>query len=108
MRIKTTIKDKNKTDVKNKKNKKTKKQTKKNIYILFTFFKHTETKLSYTFWNEHLHSSVPPSRIGSKPNNILFLILIDRLLLLSEEVTASISKCYPFPFFLSMFSYISF
>ena len=113
MRIKTTRKDKNKTDVKNKKNKKTKKQTKTKkkkiyIYILFTFFKHTETKLSYTFWNEHLHSSVPPSRIRSKPNNILFLILIECLLLLSEEVTANISKCYPFLFFLSMFSYIAF
>ena len=38
MRIKTTIKAKNKTDVKNKKNKKTKKQTKKiYIYIIHVF-----------------------------------------------------------------------
>ena len=99
MRIKTTIKDKNKTDVQNKTKKKQKKQKIIYIYILFTFFKHTETKLSYTFWNEHLYSSVPPSRIRSKPNNILFLILIECLLLLSEDVTANISKCYPFPFF---------
>ena len=69
MRMKKTINDKNRTEIKKK----------KYIYISFTFVKHTETKLSYTFWNEHLHSSVPPSQIGSKPNNILYLILSDRL-----------------------------
>ena len=33
-----------------------------------------------------------------KPNNILFFILKDCLLLLSENVTENISKCYPFFF----------
>ena len=47
MRIKTTIKDKNKTDVKNKKNKKAKKQTKKKciyiyIYIIHVFQTHRD------------------------------------------------------------------
>ena len=56
----------------------------------------TQKQNCLTHSGTNLHSSVPASRIGSKPNNILFLILIDCLLLLSEKVTENISKCYPF------------
>ena len=90
MRMKKTINDKNRTEIKKKKY--------IYIYISFTFVKHTETKLSYTFWNEHLHSSVPPSQIGSKPNNILFLILSDRLFVAPfiESLLKKNSSVFPF------------
>ena len=98
MRMKKTINDRNRTEIKN-----------IYIYISFTFVKHTETKLSYTFWNEHLHSSVPPSQIGSKPNNILFLILSDRLFV-APFIESLLKKIQVFSLFfiLSMFSYTAF
>ena len=84
MRIKTTINDTNGTDISKK--------------IYHSRLSNTQKQNCLTHSGTNLHSSVPASRIGSKPNNILFLILIDCLLLLSEKVTENISKCYPFFF----------
>ena len=80
MRIKTTINDTNGTDISKK--------------IYHSRLSNTQQQNCLTHSGTNLHSSVSPSQIGSKPNNILFLILIDCLLFLSEKVTENISKCY--------------
>ena len=73
MRIKTTIKDKNKTDVKNK-TKKNKKNKKLYIYIYYSRFSNTQRQNCHTHsgTNTFIPRFLPPE---SAPNRTIYCFL---------------------------------